>query len=100
MQARNELIGREMACSCLEAAAQRFKVCWGSLSIFCPLLVKFGKICPAFFLTSPRATSGLWVLWALNTQMRGRKTAFFPCPQSCRVLAFQALTVKLTRTGH
>lgn len=56
VQAGNELIGREMACSCLRAAAQCFKVFWGSLSIFCPLLVKFGKLCPAFFLISSRAT--------------------------------------------
>lgn len=84
VQAGNELIGREMACSCLGAAAQCFKVFWGSLSIFCPLLVKFGKLCPAFFLISSRATSGLWALRVLNTQMRGRKTALFPCSQSCR----------------
>lgn len=102
VQAGNELIGREMAYSCLGAAAQCFKVCLGSLSIFCPLSEKFGKLCPAFFLTSPRATSGLWVLWALNTQMRGRKTAFFPCPQSCRDLGVSSSfpSTHCQATGH
>lgn len=70
MQAGNELIGREMACFCLGAAAQCFEVCWGSLI---HLLSSLGEVWQAmsFLLVSLRAISELWVPWALNTYMRG-----------------------------
>lgn len=49
MQAGNELIGREMACFCLRAAAQCFEVCWGSLI---HLLSSLGEVWQAMSLPS------------------------------------------------
>lgn len=97
VQAGNEFIGREMAYSCLRAAAQYFEAycglpcssfvpSWGSLASF---VLAF---CPPF--PEPHRDPGLRTL-----QMIGRKTAFLPCPQGCRDLrtsgpAFQAFTVR------
>lgn len=46
VQAGNELIGREIACSSLGAAGQCFEACWGSLI---HLLSSLGEVWQALF---------------------------------------------------
>lgn len=102
MQAGNELIGREIACSCLGAAAQFYEAWWGSLI---HLLSSPGEVWQALsYLLAYLSQSNIRTMGAIGFGYSNERqeTAFFPCPQSCRDLGASSSfpNTHCQTTGH